>query len=86
MATVEAAAYIPPSARKPNVPLGPIDDRIHQLRELGMTCGDISIALKVYECWDMSPGQVTYRCQQMGWHRRGRPHARTGLRAAVSSS
>jgi hypothetical protein len=62
----------------PRTPLGPIDEKIRVLRERGLSARAISTSLDVLEGWRITENQVKYRCDQLGWHRGGRPHPALG--------
>jgi hypothetical protein len=63
-----------PSTYKSRTPLGEIDEKIRVLRSRGMSARAISTSLDVLTGWRITEGQVRYRCEQLGWHRGGRPH------------
>lgn len=62
----------------PRAPLGDVDYKIHELRMRGMSAKAIATSLDVFAGWKLTENQVRYRCEQMGWHRSGRPHGTFG--------
>lgn len=73
-----------PWERVSRTPISDIDDTIRELRLRGMSARAISTSLDVLAGWRLTEGQVRYRCEQLGWHRGGRPHGTHGRRAQTA--
>lgn len=67
-------------------PLGEIDETIRELRLRGMSARAIATSLDVFAGWKLTENQVRYRCQQLGWHRNGRPHGSLTRNATNTSN
>ena len=63
-------------------PHAPIDDRIRDLRNRGLSFEVIAIVLDTYEGWHLTAGQVRYRCDQMGMPKNPRKIRRRARGAA----